>query len=192
MYIAEWRKPSYREHSPARDAKEDILRELKAIVCPADPVDQYDPYTVADIGTGLGWFMEDLAESGYEPFGIDIAENCLDPGPKEKFRLVVCPISDIEEKADAATCIDVMEHIPEELVGPSLKAIANMVKCGAVFGISMVVDSGRLHCTVQDADWWKERLGEHFPNVARAEVTSQQPTAFGRHPSRWVLFRCWK
>lgn len=190
-YNEKWRDPSYRERSPAVDARGDILRELKIIVCPADPVDQYDPYSVADIGCGTGRFLPILQKAGYEPIGIDISENCFDPAIAKDFSLLVCPITDLDDsfEVDACVCSDVMEHIPAELVGPVLAKIATISKYGAIFGISSYEDDGKLHCSLHDANWWQDKLHQHFPLAVQCQHGVKQ---FRQNDKNWFLFRCSK
>ena len=63
-----------------------------------------------------------------------------------------------------------MEHIPTHYVDDVLAGIARSVKA-AFFAISLQRDvAGRLigetlHMTVMPADWWKQKLEQHFSQV---------------------------
>ena len=192
-YNEKWRDPSYRERSPAVDAKEDVLRELWCMVgnFKSFAPDLITGATVADIGCGTGRFLPVLADSGYNPIGIDISENCFDPDITDKFSLIVCPVTDLPDtfEVDASVCSDMMEHIPIELIDPVLAKIAKISKYGAVFGISNYTDAGQLHCSLRDGNWWEYKLHEHFPLVVRCEHGVK---LYRQNRANWFLYRCGK
>mgnify|MGYP001569751446 CR=1 FL=1 len=146
---------------------------------------------VADIGCGTGRFLPILQAQGYNPIGIDISENCFDPAICRDFTLIVCPVTDLADEftVDACICSDMMEHIPDELVGSVLAKIATISKHGAIFGISSLEDDGKLHCSLHNADWWQDKLHEHFPLAVQCKHSVNQPR---QNEKNWFLFRCGK
>jgi 2-polyprenyl-3-methyl-5-hydroxy-6-metoxy-1,4-benzoquinol methylase len=149
-------------------------------------------FLVADIGCGTGRFLPILKANGYDPLPIDIADNCLDPDIAKEFTLLISPIAEIDGigvSVDAAVCIDVMEHIPDELVDPTIASIAAIVKYGAVFGISNYLDDGKLHCSLHPMSYWLEKLVKHFLYVTPCGVTTTHPR---RNKDNWFLIRCGK
>lgn len=72
------------------------------------------------------------------------------------------------EPADVVCCFDVMEHVEPEYVDATLAKIAGLAKKAALFSIStktskeLLPDGRNAHLTVQDYDWWLEKLAAHF------------------------------
>ena len=185
LYEQKWREASYRKRSPAVDAKDDILRELAELI-------RYrvrpEPETVVDIGCGTGKFLSVLKDAGYEPTGIDIADNCLDA---DVFGLpfICSPVTDLPEgmEFDAVVCCDMMEHIPAEMIRPVLVAIRKLSD-KAVIGISGIPGDGTLHCSVLSREDWENELKVQYPEVRRAKVTCTHPRQMEKN---WFLWRCW-
>lgn len=164
-YTEKWRDPTYRERSPAHTAREQIIELCTRLKDPAKHA-----VSVLDVGCGTGRFLGDLMDNSFCAWGIDIADNCLDAEAHLDSIFFARSIADAaaapdKYKRDIVTCIDVMEHIPDEIVDETLKDIASLCEVGAVFGISTGIDTGRLHCAVHDAKWWMLTLAKHFKEV---------------------------
>jgi hypothetical protein len=124
----------------------------------------------------------------------DCAANCLDPEIAKQFALVVCDIQSFARDAksrqwDVVSCIDFMEHVPFERVPKIIEATANLSRCGAIYGISLLDDHEKLHCSVYPAYWWEERLRHYWPSVIRCEVTCNVPR---QNRDVWGMWRCTK
>ena len=71
---------------------------------------------------------------------------------------------------DAAFCIDVLEHIPEDELPEVLQYLQTHAK-SVYFCIHMGESIHKLangepcHCTVRSADWWIERLSDYWNNI---------------------------
>ena len=113
--------------------------------------------SVLDYGAGngsLGRALRDtfknVTVTDYDPFHVDHAEK-PEPGLH-----------------DMLVCLDVMEHVEEACVGNTLRYMADRVRYGALFVISLqdalkVLPDGRnAHVTVKNAKWWKNRLSRYF------------------------------
>jgi len=159
-YETMWRIPAYRNYSPAERSLVDVLRLL------ALPLGA----RLIDFGCGTGRATATLQSLGYAVTGVDFADNCLDPDVSIPF--VRANLWDLPEmSADGGLCCDVMEHIPTDQVDRVLANIARAVpKC--VFTIAFHPDNfGRvigekLHLTVQNENWWTERLLKAWPCVS--------------------------
>lgn len=158
-YERMWGFGSYRKNAPGEKLVADAINRLG--------IDE--PTTVIDFGCGTGRAARAFKKRGHIVTGIDIAENCLDPGVNI---LLVnqCLWEPIGIKAEIGYCTDVMEHIPPEHVDAVL---ANIAACTerSYFQIATRKDAmGRLikdtlHLTVKPADWWEQKLSEHFERV---------------------------
>ena len=146
--------------------------------------------TVIDVAAGTGRSATLLSKEGYEVTLHDICHNCFEPQSTALAKeMLICPVTNLMEvpPRDAATCIDFLEHVPEEIMDEVLAAISNVGRWGAVVGVSALRDNGMLHVTVKTADWWKEKLARHWAKVAACEVSVSTP---GQNPLNWFLFRC--
>lgn len=71
---------------------------------------------------------------------------------------------------DLVTCIDVLEHIPENELEHTLKVIRSFSE-NAIFDIGtqlahhILPNGENSHCTVKSIEWWMAKLKRVFPNV---------------------------
>ena len=173
-YRSIWEFPAYREHSPG-------LRNLSKFFMQIQPEVNS---VVADFGCGSGKIAEPLRNNGLKVVLVDIADNCLDEKAKEQLlpgwcdfvegnlwdlpKLPTYPNNVNAGKVDHFYCCDVMEHIPPEKVDAVLAEIAKVTIKSGYFSISCLPEhfgkliNDHLHLTVQNADWWIQKLGEHF------------------------------
>lgn len=185
-YTDKWRDPNYRLRSPAYDAREQILEALNSLG---------DVQGVLDVGCGTGRIHPFLAENGYWIEAVDTCDNCLETEVAVFHRL---DIGDMDKwvggpfdlnQFPAVLCSDVMEHLPDEMIDLSLRQMEYVSRLGAVFGISLLPDIGKLHCSVHPADWWEAKLKAHWPIVERREVPQLHPR---QGPDSWGLWLCRK
>jgi len=165
-YEEKWRDPEYREKSPFETAWKDIENYL------LEMRDSSVGRSVLDVGCGKGTSLKLLSEAGFTAAGYDISKNCLDdPCLGQLYIGCITDMPSVVSRTfDAVTCIDVMEHIPEEMVPDALKAMADCCTSMVVIQISTFRDYKGLHVTVKPADWWKDHISEHFPHVAQKPI----------------------
>lgn len=123
--------------------------------------------TALDIGCGLGNMVSRWNDVGIDAYGVDIAGNCLSQVVAESYakKVFVCPIwlfvrQAVEGKFDVGVCADVMEHIPRNKVGKSLRHIAHCCK-HIVLKIDHKENSfigETLHLTIEPVEWWIEQM----------------------------------
>lgn len=110
-----------------------------------------------------------MLNNGVDAFGIE-----LSPVAVEKY-LQELPVvnSDIVAWADQGHkykgCIstDVMEHIPPDQIDDTLAALSKLSP-SVFLGIanhSSIHNGHELHVIQEDIEWWKRKVGAHFPNV---------------------------
>lgn len=117
--------------------------------------------TALDYGCGKGKlnFPEEVEVRRYDP-AIEEYQKCP------------------ENPADLVTCIDVMEHVEAEFVGPVLDHISKLTSKKAFFVISTRLAHHKLpngwntHRTVRAPDWWLSRLKRLYKDV---DVVHQRP-----------------
>lgn len=161
-YETMWENNDYRKFSPGERFIWPFLMEARPL--PGS--------TIFDFGVGCGRAALFFLKAGFDVWGVDIADNCLDPevAPELSDRLLVACLWDDDlplGQADYIYCTDVMEHIPEDKVDAVLKNIAKHSK-QAFLNISFVDDEfgetigETLHLTVHDFKWWIEKLEKYF------------------------------
>lgn len=130
-----------------------LLKDLKA-------------HRLLDFGCGKGTLGKKLQSLGYDVTFYDPYVPEFSAEPKGKF--------------DTVLCTDVMEHIPKCLL-PELVENLSRFSDNIIFVISLTFadalmpDGTNAHCTIEAADWWREKLCESFPMIT--EVPTKQATA---------------
>jgi len=130
---------------------------------------QQNVKTILDAGCGSGQLMQQLiTENGdeFDVHGFDISANCLNPffdAIRDDVLTVGClwNLADIVPVHDGIICTDVMEHIPTERVGQTLRNLRLSTAKAGYLGIALFPDGfGQrilgepLHLTVQESSWW--------------------------------------
>lgn len=171
-YEKVWTRPEYRESSPGARNVMPAIAQLEL---------QPSEFLV-DFGSGSGKMLDALWTLGFKScIGVDIAFNAASPEFAVSYPVIISAIHELPDinGVQAGTCIDVMEHLPEELVDATLERIANIAPrtyfrialfdetYGEAFGV------GKLHLTIKSATWWAKKLSEHFGEVE--EVDSGEP-----------------
>ena len=136
-------------------------------------------------GCGPGFEAMELKSRGCKDVQmVDIAENCLDksiaPHVGEGFEFICSPIIGAPVRpAECGLCIDVMEHMPEKWLMPSLVYMNRM--CDYMFyEIAMFDDKqgdknvGKLHLTIQSWRWWLDLFAEVGIPVAKYAVKNRK------------------
>jgi len=113
--------------------------------------------SVLDYGCGQSEFLDKLPNEVKYRYDPAISKHNKQPNP---------------EDVDVVTCLDVMEHVPEEAVDEVLKDI-HRLSDKAVFVISLVEAACKLpngeqaHTTVRSKAWWTERIEAVFGKTQR-------------------------
>lgn len=116
----------------------------------------FSPKTHIDVGCALGLLVESMRSVGINSCGIDFSEYAIQNAP-----FVVRPhvsLGDIanftsERKYDIATCIEVMEHIPEEQSGKALDNLCAL--SNVIYFTSTPYDTEEeTHVNVRETEEW--------------------------------------
>lgn len=107
----------------------EYLAYLEAV---ADAVRRLEPGTVLDVGCGDGRLLAALQGSGARLAGVDLDERAV--GFARAFApeatLHVGPVEALDDVYDVVTCIETLEHVPDDLVNNFLAATASRVRTG--------------------------------------------------------------
>lgn len=127
--------------------------------------------SVIDYGCGEGFSVQYFQDRGFKAVGIEHAKNAPRAAGIQVLGACLWDLP-FGLTSDNAFCCDVMEHIPEIKVGAVLHQIRLNTRLLALFRISTVEDhfgpkliNKPLHLTVRNANWWLEKLLEHWPTV---------------------------
>ncbi len=94
--------------------------------------------TVIDVGCGDGWSCGQMARAGLDTVGIDWSKNGIEHAKRlvPDARFLCCDVKDPEftetftDPFDAATFVEVIEHIPPDQCVEALRNVRDLVKRG--------------------------------------------------------------
>jgi len=172
-YEKMWAVRGYRARSPGERSLGEFLQMA----------DMPTASTILDFGVGCGRPAYALQQKGFRVTGIDLTQTCLDPDILYKLNFVKASLWELPSDltGDYGYCTDVMEHIPPEKVDAVLAEQVRTCKVGCFYQIATFHDSfGRkineiLHLTIENADWWEDKLKAHWPNVERGTSERRSP-----------------
>jgi SAM-dependent methyltransferase len=118
-------------------------------------IDYLKPKTVLDFGCGKAVLTKELAQ--YYP---EIEFYDYDPAIPERCTLPI-------EKTDLVINIDVLEHIPEDILPDVVAKIASISNnvfflLHHVPAVKRLPNGENAHCTVKPPQWYHELLGRYF------------------------------
>ncbi len=126
-----------------------------------------------------------LLEAGFDAHGCDIAHNCLNEDARAILgeRFTVGPMWDLpydDSYFDCVYCIDVLEHVPEDLLGGALREMARVAPLAYVEWATFdrTVAGLHVHMTVYPNEWWAQALSITH-DVVRTGARSSPKTAGG-------------
>jgi cyclopropane fatty-acyl-phospholipid synthase-like methyltransferase len=120
-------------------------------------IDYFKPEKVLDYGCGRGPFVSALTYFGVNCVGFDSSQIAVDSPVFGAEGLLRSTLPD-ECSFDLVTCIDVMEHVPIELMVATLTEILSKSNKFALFSICMLDDPNfekdETHVTKRSKEWW--------------------------------------
>lgn len=133
-------------------------------------VDELKPASIIDFGCGQSTLVDELKRAtGARAARYDPAIPQYSVRPEGKFDLLVN--------------VDVLEHVPEDELEPIIAEMAAFAKNAIIIvdmgpAVLILPDGRNAHVTQHDAQWWKQRLGTHFPYLEPIRVRSRRRAAF--------------
>jgi ubiquinone/menaquinone biosynthesis C-methylase UbiE len=132
---------------------------------------------VLDVGVGRGHFFRDLDKLGYAMKGIEPsleARKLL----KDKRIINACShkIPFKKNEFDIVICLDVLEHVPKELITKSLEEIKRVSKRYALISVAHHSDVKRgweLHISSMPFKEWRELIKNYF-SIIKSKIVSSK------------------
>ncbi|MBI4020250.1 MAG: methyltransferase domain-containing protein [Candidatus Aenigmarchaeota archaeon] len=127
--------------------------------------------SIVDFGFGRGSAMDYFEGHGFHPQGVDISAYAVEQQRKKGREAYQASLDNLhmfpEHRFNAGFCNDVMEHIPEENVAPSLDEMARV--CSEYLFISVCptpshhlsLEGENLHLTVRPVEWWEQAFSQY-------------------------------
>ncbi len=124
-------------------------------------VKQIGPKKVLDAGCAKGFLVEALRDRGVEAYGIDLSEYAISEVRRDirPYCRVASLTEPIPERFDLITCIEVLEHIPEEI---GRHVIANLCRSTDDILFSSTPDdfAEPTHVNVRPRSYWNALFAE--------------------------------
>jgi uncharacterized UPF0146 family protein len=140
-------------------ANEPYVRSAEIIT--AVLIEEFSPKRIADIGAGCGVYAHAFAREGVEVLALDGTT----PPPEHSFPIPVhvqdltVPFQNIWDRFDFALCLEVAEHIPENLSDAFLDNLARFSDT-IVMSAAAPFQGGHHHVNEQPKRYWVKRLAE--------------------------------
>jgi len=127
--------------------------------------------TILDAGAGMGYQTEWFKSHGLITYSTDIVPMFKD--------CIKIPIWDMHfiDKTDWVFCVDVLEHIPTEMIDKSISELKRIATKGMYLDICCREDNNgklineKLHLTVKPPEWWLDKL--NIPNARHVYKNDQ-------------------
>ncbi|MBZ5623061.1 MAG: glycosyltransferase [Acidobacteriia bacterium] len=161
--IASWYDETYYQHHGGDNPYERSELWLRFFHAIADQiVRSLGPRRVLDAGCAKGFLVEALWERGVETYGIDISEYAI--GEVRKDVQPYCRQASLTEpiggRFDLITCIEVLEHIPDEEARAAVRNLTGATDT-ILFSSTPTNLTGPTHVNVQPTISWLHQFAEH-------------------------------
>jgi len=133
--------------------------------------------SLLDVGTGRGHFFNRMVRAGFDTYGVEpsatararLGERTIVPGYSHAI-----PFSSAH--FDIVVCLDVLEHVPDRFVVPSLEEIARVARGVVVLSLADhedIVDGERLHISQRPFPAWRALIEPLFTIIDAQVVCSK-------------------
>lgn len=158
-FVGDGRKSGYDDYRHCRGVLWDWASMVDAYTAPA---------SILDVGAAYGYLVEWFATDGVDAFGIEPSEFARSQAPDTvKERLIAGALPELPAtprlRYDVVTCTEVMEHVPQELVVASLRALGEKTERLLICLIMLDgpgADGDEGHICLKARQWWEAAFAE--------------------------------
>ena len=150
-------------------------------------VEDLNPRSVLDVGCGDGRFLGLLTDVVERKLGIDLSERAINLArafrPDLDYR--VCDVRDVEERFDVVTLIEVLEHVPDEIMTKFLNSVVERLRPGGSLLVSVpskVMPFVKKHFRHYDEELLRETLDRAGLPVDAVKIDFLVP----QKPKFWI------
>ena len=124
-----------------------------------------------DVGCAMGYLVQAMRQRGVESWGLDLSRYALAHAPDDVAGYLHYfdlrsgdPSFFGKERFNLVTCIETLEHVPEESVKRALKHLYELLEPGGSLLATICVegqpgwDSDPTHVTIKPPEWWEYEL----------------------------------
>lgn len=135
-------------------------------------------YTLLDMGCGHGRAVRHLRDRGYCCLGMDITLAGVGENRTGFTEAPLWKTPFADSQFDYTFSTDVLEHIPPEMVGATVKEIYRITRVETFHCISIVDDPNypNVHLTIKSIEWWKGQFSKL--NAKRVDTHVVNPGEF--------------
>lgn len=138
------------------------------------------PISVIEVGCGNGKLCDFLRSLNLNVTGVDIFDNevVYDRSWYEfvQHDLSKTPYPFLVDEFDYSLSFDVLEHLKEEEIAPSLQEMARISRIGIILKVACSGEAP-LHLTVKSPSWWLGQLTKHCPDFSWTLVRNYERIA---------------
>ena len=150
--------------------------------------DLFQPKRLVDLGTGCGVYAHYFSQKEVDVLAID---GVITPAEHSypvhiKIRDLTAPIENVWGDFDMALCLEVAEHIPEDLADAFLSNITHFSD-RLILSAAQPNQGGHHHVNEQPKRYWVGKLAQHgFAYNRRETGRIQTALAAARPPYMWM------
>lgn len=151
----------------------EFLNLFSAIAVKID--EMFFPKTVFDAGCAHGLLVEFLRNFGIEAYGADVSKYAISKASNRivnyvtvsGFPEMILP-GNFPEKYDVVCCIEVLEHLPEEIAEPSIGRLCSLSDV-VVFSSTYDDFDSPTHLNVKSPEYWEKMFNDNGFYVDRSK-----------------------
>lgn len=180
---------------------EDIAHTIKEVFGIMDGQDITPTLSALDMGCASGYLVKHLRRRGFDAWGTDFSQYALDHADEDvktylRNHDLTSPHYGTQWEEGSfglVTCLETLEHIPEESVPQALDHIYYNVRRGGRVLLTICVaeqpdtDSDPTHVTIRPRSWWEEKLSQQFHTLQSHEDRLRSFWLFSQHKGVFVL-----
>lgn len=161
----------YHEACPFEDFGTATFQGLRAAAAYSDA------QTVLDFGCGNGYAVRQMRSRGADWAGVEFSQTAYDKYLPEPWFYQGDTSQFADRQFDMVYSTEVLEHVPEEEVGPTVADLCRVAAKYLFLTISLrpSSDDNRYHCTLKSRGWWEAQFTAHGFLVDRPVVELYQP-----------------